>query len=248
MAQQQSSLELFFEKEKAPEPPKKVSGPGIETFKSEPDALQKLRDKIKLLTTEVTTLERSALVSATYDGDRRVALLKFYEPKEDRIYIWADKSGHKPYCYSKQEEADLRYLLRERSNLERIETVSKYEPLSDREIKVSKIIAKDPLAIGGQDSSLRNAINCWEADIKYYENYLYDNGLVVGAHYKIINGKIEPVPFNMPKEVEESLRRTLASSKEDTRGSNYYLGVSAQPTAPRHQARCYRHRGLGSGK
>jgi len=124
LAQQQSSLELFFEKEKPPEPPKKASGSGIESYKPEADSLQKLRDKIKELTAEVTTLDHSALVSATYDGERRIALLKFYEPKSDRIYIWSDKSGHKPYCYSKQEEVDLRYLLKERSNLERIETVS----------------------------------------------------------------------------------------------------------------------------
>ncbi len=163
----------------------------------------------------MTELESSALVSATYDGERRVAVLKFYDPTKDQIYLWSDKSGHKPYCFSKQPEIELRHLLKERSNLEKIETITKYEPLSDKEIPISKIVAKDPLAIGGQETSLRNDLNCWEADIKYYENYLYDNGLVVGAHYRITNGKIEPVPFNMPKEVEESLRRTLESSKPD---------------------------------
>ncbi|HYB03978.1 MAG TPA: 3'-5' exonuclease, partial [Nitrososphaerales archaeon] len=212
---QQSSLELFFEKEKPPEPPKKVTRSGLELYKPDPNALQKLRDRIKDLTREVTTLESAALVSATYDGERRVAVLKFYEPSKDRIYLWSDKSGHKPYCFSKQPEIELRHLLKERSNLERIDTVIKYEPLTDKEIKVSKIVAKDPLAIGGQEASLRNDLSCWEADIKYYENYLYDNGLVVGAHYRINDGKIEPVPFNMPKEVEESLRRTLESSKPD---------------------------------
>jgi len=212
---QQSSLELFFEKEKAPEPPQKTTKLELQLFVPATDALQSLRTRIKFLTSEVTNLERSALVSATYDGERRIAVLKFYEPSENRIYLWSDKSGHKPYCYSKQQESDLKYLLKQRSNLERIETVSKYEPLSDKEISVSKIVAKDPLAIGGQDNSLRNEISCWEADIKYYENYLYDNGLVVGAHYSIKNGKIEPVPFDVPKEVEESLRRTLQSSKSD---------------------------------
>lgn len=214
--QQQFSLESFFEKEKAPEPkkdqPAKVA---IEAFVPEADALQKLRTRLRELTTEVTRLDRSALVSATYDGDRRVAVLKFYEPRENRIYLWSDKSGHKPYCFSKQSALDLTYLLKARSNLEKIETVKKYEPLSFQEIEVSKIVAKDPLAIGGQEGSLRNEINCWEADIKYYENYLYDKGLVVGAHYNISDGKIEPVPFSVPKEVEESLRRTLASSKPD---------------------------------
>ena len=187
----------------------------LETFKPAPDALTKLRERLRELTTEVATLERSALVSATYDGDRRVAVLKFYEPNKHRIYLWSDKSGHKPYCFSKLPSLELQYLLKERPNLDRIETVKKYEPLSDKEIEVSKIIAKDPLAIGGQDTSLRNAMNCWEADIKYYENYLYDKGLVVGAHYNIKDGKIEPVPFDMPKEVQDSLKKTLESAKPE---------------------------------
>ena len=58
-------------------------------------------------------------------------------------------------------------------------------------------------------------MNVWEADIKYYENYLYDKGLVVGAHYNIKDGKIEPVPFDMPKEVQESLKKTLESAKPE---------------------------------
>ncbi|MDA4111493.1 MAG: hypothetical protein OK439_03075, partial [Thaumarchaeota archaeon] len=211
----QAKLEFFFEEPKPKEVPVKKETRVLQVFKPSPDAITKLREKIRELTTEVATLERSALVSATYDGERRVAVLKFYEPNKHRIYLWSDKSGHKPYCYSKQSKLDLAYLLKERSNLEKIETVLKYDPLSDKEISVSKIIAKDPLAIGGQDTSLRNAMNCWEADIKYYENYLYDKGLVVGAHYNINNGKIEPVPFDMPKEVQDSLRETLESSKPD---------------------------------
>ncbi|MDA4129330.1 MAG: hypothetical protein OK457_01030 [Thaumarchaeota archaeon] len=212
----QGTLELFFEEPKPKaEPIKKEVTRVLETFKPEPDAVFKLKNRLKELTTEVATLERSALVSATYDGERRVAVLKFYEPNTHRIYLWSDKSGHKPYCYSKLPKLELMHLLKERSNLERIETVKKYEPISDKEIEVSQIIAKDPLAIGGQDTSLRNAMSLWEADIKYYENFLYDKGLVVGAHYNIHNGKIEPVPFDMPKEVQESLKKTLASSKPE---------------------------------
>jgi DNA polymerase, archaea type len=212
----QAKLEFFFEEPKAEAAPvKKEPLRVLETFKPAPDALTKLRERLRELTTEVATLERSALVSATYDGDRRVAVLKFYEPNKHRIYLWSDKSGHKPYCFSKLPSLELQYLLKERPNLDRIETVKKYEPLSDKEIEVSKIIAKDPLAIGGQDTSLRNAMNCWEADIKYYENYLYDKGLVVGAHYNIKDGKIEPVPFDMPKEVQDSLKKTLESAKPE---------------------------------
>jgi DNA polymerase, archaea type len=214
----QSTLEFFTQPQ--PEPavekiPEKLS---IETFKAPADAIQKLRQKLADLTTEVTSLENCALISATYDGERRVAVLKFYDQTKNRIYLWSDKSRHRPYCFSKQPREQLLYLLKERSDLEGIETVEKYEPVSDKKIFVSKIVAKDPLAIGGKETSLRNSLNLWEADIKYYENYLYDNGFVVGAYYNIENSKIKPVPFQMPKEVQESLKRTLASSKPDLVG------------------------------
>ena len=41
------------------------------------------------------------LISATYNSQKKAAVLKFYEPTSQRIFLWVDKSGHKPYCYSK---------------------------------------------------------------------------------------------------------------------------------------------------
>src|SRR3972149_2130378 len=61
--------------------------------------------------------------------------------------------------------------------------------INDCEITVSKIVVSNPLAIGGTDKSIRNLIDTWESDIKYYENYLYDKSLIVGKYYRIENGK-----------------------------------------------------------
>ena len=79
-------------------------------------------------------------------------------------------------------------ITRKIANLARIE-------LTDKEIDVSKIIVTDPLAIGGTQTtqSIRNQIESWESDIKYYENYLYDNSLIVGKYYKVENDKIIPL-------------------------------------------------------
>jgi DNA polymerase I len=187
----------------------------LELTKMGPDARVLLRRRISELTKEVSELDSSILVSATYDGERRVAVLKFYDPERERIFFWSDKSGHKPYCFSKQSPQELEHLKSERSNITRIESVDKYEPITDQHIKVSKIITSDPLAIGGTESGLRNSMTLWEADIKYYENFIYDKELYVGAYYKIRNGVIEPVPFETPREVQESLKRTIASSKPE---------------------------------
>ncbi len=180
-----------------------------------PEARVRLKKRIGELTQEVTELDYALLVSATYDGERRVAVLKFYDPTKNRIFFWSDKTGHKPYCFSKQSISELEHLKSERSNIIAIESIEKHEPISDRNIQVSKIIATDPLAIGGQENSLRNSMTLWEADIKYYENFIYDKGLYVGAYYKISGGEIKPIPFETPKEVQESLKRTISASKPE---------------------------------
>lgn len=179
------------------------------------DARALLKNKLRELTSDTRELGPSVLVSATYDGERKVAQLKFYEPSSNRVYLWSDSSGHKPHCFSKQPVSELEHLKRERTNILDIVPVKKRDLIKDEEIIVSKIIATDPLAIGGQDSSLRNSITAWEADIKYYENFLYDNELYVGAYYKIENGNIVPAPFETPLEVEDSLKRALASAKPE---------------------------------
>ncbi len=69
----------------------------LESFEEQPQQ-ESLSEKLSKLTTPVSELEEGLLVSATYDGDKRVAVLKFYDPKRDRVWLWEDKSGHKPYC------------------------------------------------------------------------------------------------------------------------------------------------------
>ena len=174
-----------------------------------------LKEKLKDRTREVKELGPSVLISATYDGDRRVAQLKFYEPTSNQVYLWSDTSGHKPHCFSKLPVSELEFLKKERTSILEIVPVKKRDLIQDKEITVSKIVTTDPLAIGGQDNSLRNSITAWEADIKYYENFLYDNELYVGAFYKIQDGKIIPVPFETPQEVQESLKRAISSAKPE---------------------------------
>ena len=130
---------------------------------------------------QIHSLGPSLLVSATYDSQKQSAILKFYDPKSEQVILWADKTNHKPYCYSKLPPEELGFLT-SRKDILKIETVKKRDFLKDQQVEVSKITVSDPLAIGGTqtDKSIRNIIETWESDIKYYENYLYDNSLVVG--------------------------------------------------------------------
>ena len=150
------------------------------------------------------------LISANYNNQQKAVVLKFYDPLSHKIVLWTDKTGHKPYCFSKMSPAELDFLS-ERSDIISIKEVTKTDLLEDKTITVSKILVSDPLAIGGTqtDKSIRNIVEAWEADIKYYENYLYDNSLIVGKYYKIENDKLTPHDFKISDETRLSLKSML---------------------------------------
>ena len=159
---------------------------------------------------QIKSMPPSLLVSATYNSQKKAAVLKFYEPKSQEIKLWTDDTNHKPYCYSKLNPEELEFL-NERADVIKIVSEKRQDMLNDQEINVSKIIVEDPLAIGGTstEKSIRNIIDTWESDIKYYENYLYDKSLIVGKYYKIEDGKVIPHDLEISDEVRLALKSLL---------------------------------------
>ncbi len=155
-----------------------------------------------------SSMPTSLLVSATYNSQKNVVVLKFYHPETQKIILWADQTNHKPYCYSKLSPEELDFLS-DRDDVIKIEQNKRLDTLSDTEIQVSKIIVSNPLAIGGTDKSIRNLIDTWESDIKYYENYLYDKSLIIGKYYKIEDAEIKPQELEISDEVRLALKSLL---------------------------------------
>ncbi len=167
--------------------------------------------QVKVAQTEnMKTMPPAMLVSATYDSITKSAVLKFYEPISKKIILWRDETNHKPYCYSRLSSEELDFL-QERDDVIGIESVKKLDLMMDQEINMSKIIVEDPLAIGGTtgEKSIRNIIETWESDIKYYENYLYDRALIVGKYYEVIDEKIKPHDLEISDEVKIALKSLL---------------------------------------
>lgn len=165
-----------------------------------------LREKLARLIAPVSELDEGLLVSATYDGDKRVAVLKFYDTKRDVVVRWEDNTGHRPYCFTKL-EMDRLGQVKARKDVISVTEEQKLDLLSDSQMMVRKITTTDPLAIGGGSpgNSIRDQIDAWEADIKYYENYVYDRDLLVGTYYSIKDGNVVP----LRKEVAETVTRSL---------------------------------------
>jgi len=165
---------------------------------------------------EIGKMPYGLLISAAYRNQK--AILKFYDPKSERIFLWTDMTGHKPYCYTKLTPEDIPIEISERDDIIEIKQIELLDVLQDKSITVSKILVKDPLAIGGTQTnkSIRNLIDAWESDIKYYESYLYDNSLIVGKYYKIENNAVIPYDLEISDETKLSLKNMLLDKQSDT--------------------------------
>jgi len=162
----------------------------------------------------VTDLRESILISAAYNGDLKLAVLKFYDHTSGRCWLWHDNTGHRPYCYTKLERKELEDI-RLRKDVVEIIDEEKLDLLNDAKINVRKIVTTDPLAIGGGNGGIRDQIRTWEADIKYYENYSYDRELRMGTYYEIKEGNLFPVERPMSEGVSHSLEQILKKSSSE---------------------------------
>ena len=152
---------------------------------------------------------RAMLVSAIYSGEEQKVYLKFYVPSLESIYFWADKTGHKPYCYTKINNEEILDRIISSDKRFSKSLVDKNDLINDKKIKVLKISAPDPLSIGGTENSVREKLTAWEADIKYHENYLYDSGLIPGNYYSRTGDIIIEDRFEMTGTVEIALKELL---------------------------------------
>jgi len=182
----------------------------------------------------------SYLVSATYDGKAGKALIKLYEPASGQIYFWYDNVGHKPYCLTNLSQYELEKITRltQHPGFDHFEIAEKFDPLMNRSTKVTKIVAKDPLAIGGRPKGcIRDIIpeefpkisdtpispqeiKVWESKIKYYQSYIYDRNLLPGMIYEVKNADL--VPKNL-EEAEKMVRQILGIFKNATSEEIQYI-------------------------
>jgi len=166
----------------------------------------------------INDVDEAYLIAVNYDGEKHSAYLKLYDSKNHKIYIWYDDTGHLPYCLSMESPENLakNTSLTSHSGFCGIEPIEKYDGLMDRVVKMSKIIAKDPLAVGGRPSGcIRDIITAWEADIKYVESYVYDLQLKPGMPYRIVKGKLEPIISEFTKEAKEFIEKYFKDEAEE---------------------------------
>jgi DNA polymerase I len=170
------------------------------------------------------------LLSSFYVGEKKSVFLKFYNPDDSQVYYWSEyfygsnnSERHQPYCYVKKEfELEAMDAAHSDTGKFKINHVKKFDDIIDKEIDILKVLAPDPLSIGGTDNSFREKVRSWEADIKYHESYLYDLGLIPGAFYKRINNNLIFHEFAIPKTVDQYLENLFDSKLQKNITNNEY--------------------------
>ncbi len=176
-------------------------------------------------------LPASYFVSATYDGRKRKAVVKLYEPESGSIFFWYDNTGHQPYCLTNLSPSDLDRMPRvvNHEGYDRSEIIELFDPLADKKVKITKIITTDPLAIGGKPSgTIRDIIpqdfpkdapiepKVWEAKIKYYQSYIYDTRYLPGMIYQVNDGNLVPCVMDEAEKTIANLKALFGgASKEE---------------------------------
>ncbi len=138
------------------------------------------------------------LLSAGYDGEKGLAYLKLLRQDTGRVEIRYDDSGHLPYCYTDLSPQEVLEALKDiRDSIVEVKEEEKFDALRLRKVKLTKIVAKDPLTIGGRKNSVREQIRTWESDIPYHLNYLYDKGLICGMPYYVSRDGLTPATLGL---------------------------------------------------
>ena len=230
------------------EEPKAQAPPLVESTTQEPEpqtVKPQKRERQPYPPIAPANLPPSYFVSATYDGKEKKALIKLYEPTLGQIYFWYDNKGHKPYCLTNLTPSELLHFTRITSHegFEAFRPEARIDPLNDKEDTVTKIIAKDPSAIGGKRGlTIRDIIpqdhyralgisagdygtKVWESKIKYYQSYIYDQQLLPGMIYEVKNGDLVPVVVDS---VTENLSKICALFKDCSKEEQQFAEMWAK--------------------
>jgi len=215
----QTKPETTEKKETKPTPSQDAPTP--QTFM---ETIQKEKERIKTRFEAPPDLPPSYFVSATYEGRRSAVCIKLYEPSSQRIFFWHDNTGHKPYLFTNLSPIELEKInqLTQHPGFDHLELMETFDPLQDRKVTITKVVAKDPLAVGGRPSGCMRdiipqewaaiahvepqSVKVWEARIKYYQSYIYDHQLEPGMLYRVEKGNFVA---NSLESSEEMVKKTL---------------------------------------
>ncbi|MEM3857096.1 MAG: DNA-directed DNA polymerase I [Thermoprotei archaeon] len=178
----------------------------------------------------------SVLLTVIYDGKAEKAVALLYDKSTERVYSWYDNTGHRPYLLTDIPVDKLRELPEVSSvqTIEKFEYVKKYQALDDRIVTLTKVVARDPLTIGGRPDSLRQKLPAsWEARIRYANCFMYDRSLIPGATYRISNYNLVPVLPDLAQDVLPLIKTISGDGDQNAAASMFRVLSDPAPNFKR---------------
>ncbi len=156
------------------------------------------------------------LLQVDYDGKKGKAVCKLYDEDTQKVYVLYDNTGHKSYFLVDLEPdkiSKIPKIIRDPS-FDHIETVTKIDPYTWKNIRMTKIVVKDPLAV----RRLRSAVpQAYEAHIKYHNNYIYDMDLIPGMPYIVKQGKLISAGLKLDEKDVADIKKAFSDSDDLTK-------------------------------
>ncbi len=151
-------------------------------------------------------LPPSVLIDVKYDGKNEQAYVKLFNPEDGKVYRWHDNTNHLPYLLTTLSKTQVEAQLKNEKEFIGCEIVKKQNLLNDKTINLTKVLASNPLAIGGKNNSYRDRLSpSFESNIRYHLSYIYDRHLVPCTYYSIQNGDLVREEPTISKEVQEGI-------------------------------------------
>jgi DNA polymerase I len=162
---------------------------------------------------------RGYLLEVRYEGEVGKAVALLYDPQQGRVVKWVDRTGHKPYFLTnmpvEQEDGKPVVDLTKYKSFSNLAVVTKRDPLTNKDVRLTKVVVDDPLAV----RTLRKVVadrgyKVWEADIKYFLNYIYDNLLIPGMPYEV-STSWSPLNWRRGEDLEKTIRESFPDDLKD---------------------------------
>ncbi len=165
------------------------------------------------------------LMDVKYDSDSRKAVLYIYNPRDRRLYRWYDASGHKPYFLVGAEPGlELRNIILKgiKDQAEHIfsgfQTVRKFDTIKRREVRLTKVIVEDPLAVRTlREKVAGEGIPYYEADIRYHNNYVYDKQLIPGMIVTADTADVKLLAYVADEDSREKVLKAFSDEPDEVR-------------------------------
>ncbi len=153
------------------------------------------------------------LMEVRYEGDLGRAVALIYDPSTRSMVKVPDRTGHKPYFLTDMminDDGGMPVNLNNYKSFSNLAVITKRNPLTGRDQKLTKVVVDDPLAVKTLRKVLTDkGFRVWEADIKYYLNYIYDNQLIPGMPYDV-STSWTPKEWRRSEDLEQAIKKDFA--------------------------------------